>query len=733
MSSVAASQLTRKVTLSELLADGVKHRWLPCLGLFELLALTQSCASVRDGIESPLVWEEVARSWRLVDAENDREATPGADPPPWRSICMFHEKMWHAWRGSPTSMRLNLREELRRQRIADLDVLIVTFIAGEDAFALGHANGVVSIWELCRDEYQLVGSSAGSAAPNSIGSTLQDGSALPSPQSPVSPGSGAAEDDGSPSERHTFQARGADTSNSRSPTAWDGRTGDHPRSPLATPKSSPAYGAAGRPGVTSRSSSLNPRVLGVFHTVRSDDVEDLAVWPPAVSEPSATALGHSIWLAAAVGATAFVWQSAGDTTAAWETGRQVGFSTRALTQWKFRGALRHSRLFNTRHHFIVSVRLGTCATGSAACNAVTISDDCWLRAWQFGASEDGCADGTLIWQLAVGDARQAVVAILSRPPSADHIGDVLALARADRRTLQFYDYDSGKEAAQPVDGVWPRGSSSMPQAATYDTSGLKAFFSSITEAGNGALTCVDLASRLADAAAFDSDTAVAAASEAVAGSADVEDGCLSKVLGPLSGKGRVLRMAVAVPPADAIVAVVQESLAGPVDLMEVWEREKAFGEVQVAAASCEPLVCASPLPPGCGSEGSTPALPTTACFRTKVPHAFANPRLVGVGGRRMILLDPSVVAMHGELRLLEWRHLKAPARGAKTAARVQATGGLCGGACMNPSTSSRRVVATDAAVASQSESSCSSCWGFFRAMLRRVLGRRCPSQLGHQA
>jgi len=207
--------------------------------------------------------------------------------------------------------------------------------------------------------------------------------------------------------------------------------------------------------------------------------------------------------------------------------------------------------------------------------------------------------------------------------------------------------------------VWPIVRNSMPQTVAYDRSlnGARpiALFSSITEAGDGALARVDLAVSTSpsldregvavpSSVALDYVSVLAPAASAVGVRSipSVTPPRVSPVVGPLAGPGRVLRQALAVPSAGVYVALVQEG--DPMDVLEVWDRQAVLGDV----ASYED---SEHVEKRCTSSGS---FKTTAHFRARVPAFLGNSRFVAMGGRRLILLDPTAILSSGELRILEW-------------------------------------------------------------------------------
>lgn len=581
-----------------LLVHGVAHRWLPYLRSREICSLLTSSRVMREVAEEPSVWEEIARSWHFMNldlypavAGSVCPATPSSgtklcglspasvDPLPWRRFCHQQEKLWHAWRGAPTPLRLDVRQELRHQRLSDLDVLLVEFLAGEEALVFGHSNGAVSTWELYQTEAD--GASPG-VDPAPAGDPL---SFFPSPSS----GSG----------------------------------------------SRPAAPAAGRETPSkSGASRLQARILGVFQTSRKYDVHDLAVWPAASAQPSSLLFGHKVQLAAAIGPTAFIWESGdGDVAEAvasddWSPSVHAR-PTSALKSWRFRGALRHAELLASEHHIVWTVRLSGVLHG-ACCHAVTVGEDGVLRGWRL--EERYGSDALCLWQHPVGDARQVVTAVLSLDLPCPAVA---AVARADRRSLELVGMEAG-EVVRTVHNVWPAVGESLPQTAAFDTSRLLALFSSITDRGSGAVTCFDLC-----AVASAHGEAELCYEQAAPPSAPR----MAKASTALAGTSRVLRLVLPVPAADACLAVVlEQSAKGSLEVLEVWERFVSLGEV-----------------------------PGSARYRGRVPRTAANPRLVAVGGRRLALLDPRAFLHSGELRLLEWRPVEAPdpqeGRGSGSSAR----------------------------------------------------------------
>lgn len=568
-----------------LVREGLTHRWVPLLRHAEISRAIATCRIFRDSVGASVIWQEVARVWHCAPGAADLPSpgpsgssgaaagSAGAGAAPWRLLCARHERLQEAWCGSPVAFRLNVRQELRRQKLEDLDVLIVEFLAGEEGLVLGHSRGAVSIWEIV----------------------------------PVVPTSATA-------------------------------TCSH--SCVGGPSPSPA---------------LEARVTGVFQTSRRHDVQDLAVSPPPAAQPAALLLGGSIFLAAAVGANAYIWESAGTP--------QAGKDTAVLAAWELRATLRHSRLFPAPHHGVWSVRLceGFVRGSDGACGkprrAATMGEDGVFRAWLFGGNVG--MEGQVIWQHSAGDARQVVTALLGAG------GDVAVVARADQRCLHLWDTASGK-ALETVCGAWPSGAGSLPQSAALDSGGSVAIFSSITDAGDGALTLVDLSEVGGPVADAMDDEGYSTDEPGWLGEGPTPQQQMARpvlrVESPLAGPGRVLRLAIPVPVAGALVAVVYEGDASVV--LEVWERDAALNG-------------------GPSSLG--------ARFRGRVAPLFGNPRLVAVGGRRLVLLDPTTLRSQGELRLLEWRPRPLAAAGT---AGGGAAGSTRSGTTASPGGPLRRRVST---------------------------------------
>lgn len=544
----------------DLSLEGLASHWVPCLGSADIASLQCVCCKLQGVINTPAIWKELARVWRYTDGLVQGRGLEV----PWRNICELHEHLWHAWRGAPVSVRLGVREELRHQKIADLEVLMVEFLAGEDAMVLGHSGGVISAWELYTSEVQSSFSCMSE-------SKLEDRRLVFNPSD----------------VRRIFQE--AQTP-SRSPSGVQ-----ETRTPPPSPWSSGA------------TQGLTSKVLGIFQTSRKHDIQDLCVSPSPASQPSALLLGESIWLAAAVGPNAYIWESTGLP----ERDRPAA----ALESWAHRATLSHSKLFPAAHHAVMTVRL----RGGQTPHAVTVGEDGVLRAWSIGGCNNG-SEGSVLWQHDVGDSRQAVVALVASSslyiPGNNPVGSIVAVARADERCLQLFHADTG-EVVETVLDVWPAASGSLPQAAAYDTGSPLALFSSITETGDGTLARVDL--KLPGVQEVRAAPEVAPATVCCSSASRV-----AQVVGTLAGHGRVLRVAVSVPAAHVLVAVVDEGNAAGV--LEVWESLVALGNE-------------------CG----------VPCFRRRVQHLLGNQRLVAVGGRRLIMLDPVAFSSRGELRVLEWR------------------------------------------------------------------------------
>jgi len=482
---------------------------------------------------------------RCVDASGDWAAIAftrcvryPADPPdppirPWRVVCGLHERLWDAWRGTPHLHQVTVCDELRHDGLSNLDVLIVEFLAGEDAIVLGHSHGHLSVWEF------------------------------------------------------------------RSPRPQDGET------------------------------ALDAFVLGTLQTSGSFDVQDLHVCPSAASEPFALMLGRSVWLAAAVGPAVYIWESAGCA----RKGRQAA----ALKDWTPRGALRHAPLFPRAFHTVWAVRL--CEANHEWRIALTVGEDGVLRGWRCGHGDTG----TLAWQCDVGDARQVIVSPLSPPSQGDGRG-LAAVARADHRSLQLLDVDTG-EVTDSIHGVWPDVTGSLPISATCSTCANVVLFSSITERGDGALCGIDLRTRL-DASRGQPWAVSKKGGPCICTAWDCDARWetsqmeVEPIVGSLAGPGRVLCFALPVPAVQAIVAIISDGT--PSKSLEVWESSAVRG---------------------LGFGG--------ACFRGKVPSFAGNSQLVAVGGRRIVLLNPRALLEKGKLNVLEWRsrrrsaELAVPSRGTR--------------------------------------------------------------------
>lgn len=534
------------------LEDGLAQSWVPLLNYAEITSVLGTCRSTRKAVDHPAVWQGVATAWLCVhgDVYGDGRGGDSGDGVLWRKVCAQHELVKRAWRGSPTTVKLNVQEELRSQRLEDLEVLLVEFIAGDEGLALGHTKGAVSIWQI--DEAAAFGDSSPAS------------SSFPTPQA---------------------------------------------------------------------------RVAGVFKTSRRHDVQDLAVAPPAAAQPAALLAGRSVWVAAAVGANAYVWEC---------TGRACSGqpASAALTTWELRATLRHTGHFSASHHGVFMVRItgspspcgeGTEGTGCAA----TVGEDGVLRMWRFGG--DTGLEGEILWQHDVGDARQVVVCLLGRAG-----GEITAVARADQRTLQLFRTATG-EALETIGDVWPNQMGCLPQSAAFDAGNNMALFSAITEGGHGSLAGVDLTGFMHGSSKR--QTSMSMDMSAPAGHEDQEvevdpvargapTGPLAEhefsdhlgeptkvraIEGPLARKGRVARMVVPVSAAGVLLAVVHEG--EPSVLLEVWERSTALTGGHLANPS----------------------------YRGRAASLLCNQRLLAVGGRRVIVLDPSALKVQGILRVLEWR------------------------------------------------------------------------------
>lgn len=501
--------------------------WVPFLRQAEICRVLETCAGLRSMVDVPQFWHRVAQAWQCIPEGVSfcSNHVAGLQSVQWRKVCMRHDQLQRAWRGSPVEHRMSLREELCSQQLQDLDVMLVEFLAGDEGFAFGHRKGCVSIWHLVPAE------------------------------------------------------------------------------------------VAGQPP--------QARVAGVFHTTKRYDVQDMAVSPPAAAQPTALLTGRSIWLAAAVGASAYIWESG-------EASPNQPAAT-VLATWNLRATLRHSDHFTAEHHGVWTVRIcdgvepNSCRE-DASRRAITVSDDGFFRAWSFGGVAG--LEGELLWQLHVGDCRQVSIALLG--PA----GGIVALARADRRSLELFDSRDGV-AVETFSDVWPQGAGFMPQTISYDTWSLWALGSSITTSGDGTLAFMDLAG------CMPASLPAGVTKELPAEKKPSQ--CTHQLEGPLAGLGRVLALAVAVPAAGVLLAVVQQDHGKVV--LEVWDR----------AAVLE----------GCGLQ--------SPFFRGRVPTLMGNRRLVAAGGRRLFLLDPSAVKSRGEIRLFEWRSRPPPRPSSPRAASAVST------------------------------------------------------------
>eukprot|EP00927_Polykrikos_kofoidii_P040006 TRINITY_DN34283_c0_g1_i1.p1 TRINITY_DN34283_c0_g1~~TRINITY_DN34283_c0_g1_i1.p1 ORF type:complete len:722 (-),score=93.09 TRINITY_DN34283_c0_g1_i1:182-2347(-) len=665
---------------NDLLADGVVHRWLQWLGVSDAVVLRQSCKRFHDGLQCPQLWEEAAWSWRctrcLTMQQRRGGTTATSEPFPWRRLCMVHDRLWRSWRGSPKFLRIDLKDELRGQRIANQEVNIVEFLAGDDAIVFGHSHGEVSLWELLRPEgrghmetrslkAQVLG-----VFHTMRSHDVQDLNVWPSP-----------------GEHPSALTMGCNV--------WlAAAVGPNVFVWESCRDASSGVNCVSDGNITSDNGAESTRL-----TNSSSDARDV-LDSPRSSAAAGLRWGH-VHDESAAGAIYSGKENVSGTSNS--TGRSTPGSP--LTAWTFRGTLRHSTLFASSHDSVWTVRLGNCGLPVAGCRrAVTISEDRILRSWSLASDNipaDGCLDGTLLWQYEVGNARQAVVCILPAVQtlsavtadasegsrlafftstvgssvncergdtegvhdlfaditSVDHAPSLertatVALARADNRTLELFNLETGV-VLESIRDVWPSIASSLPQTASYDASGSLALFSSITSAGDGAVACLNLggtesividdATGAVSQATYEIPSPMAAVASATATSSSPRSH-RSRWVSPLAGPGRVLQMAIPVQGVDVLVAIVQES--DSTDWLEVWETHSALG---LSESSDVSKVCKSTL-----SRATSRDIPCPI-WRRRVPNFYSNPRLVAVGGRRVVLLDPSALLNVGELQVLEWR------------------------------------------------------------------------------
>lgn len=537
------------------------------LSVVEALCLSQCSQALKEQVDTPIVWRNVlqglmrARHLRPTAADDTKFRAEGGS---WRSVCCMYEQLWHAWRGSPSLHRLDIRAELQRHRLADLDPLQVIFLT-PDVLAIGHSKGAVSLWELVKLDAENDSRSFPDA---------------PSPYGhPVSP---------PPSLGQLFP------------------TDSQERSPVSSTPSTASLSKLSSPNCPTRCSA---QVLGIFQTTTRFEVQDLTVYPPAAAEPAAVLLGQDLWLAAAVGPHAFIWQCENDSLHPMDPSDK-------FKNWSFRGTLSHSRYFSHNHHVVWSVRIGG-GVGRQR-QLITVGEDCLLRAWSVGAGDK--LEGELLWQQEVGDARQAVAEIM--PWQTTRCGSAAVVARADTRTLQAFDMDSGRLLGV-VDTVWPGVNNVLPQTATLDSSCLSGMFSSMTSDGDGLLKHIDLEP-------FVRQLQAQAQAEAVLRWDAERD---STELKTMAGDSRVPRLLLSVPAADILVAIVSECQR--VEILEIWERRRILHQCMDSMGV---------------QNGNGPRL-----YRGRGRSFWGNPKLMTVGGNSIVLLDPSLFTRKGELMLLEWR------------------------------------------------------------------------------
>eukprot|EP00746_Dinoflagellata_sp_MGD_P020945 gnl/MRDRNA2_/MRDRNA2_14883_c0_seq1.p1 gnl/MRDRNA2_/MRDRNA2_14883_c0~~gnl/MRDRNA2_/MRDRNA2_14883_c0_seq1.p1 ORF type:complete len:582 (-),score=83.12 gnl/MRDRNA2_/MRDRNA2_14883_c0_seq1:6-1553(-) len=478
--------------------------------------------------------------------------------PDWRFICAHHERIGSAWRhGSPVLQRLTLREELRMHELSDLEAVSITFLSGGDAFVIGHTHGVLSLWNVST----VLGA-------NSFLTQPPSDAHLP----PV------------PSDSHADRERSDSDLSGRSRKLSD---------------------------VGIDTSGLQAHVIGVFKTCWSFDVHDVAVAPSVVAHPSTVHLGRSVWIAAAVGPSVFIWESINP----YEKGKALG-------AWELRATLKHSKLFRTEHEMVWSVKL--CESCPEQRRAITCGEDAALRVWRFDESEP-----IVLWEMSIGNPRQAIVCFLPGPPSwSEPDSDVhsrfnnaeeakeslfVAVARADRRSLEVLNADAGTHVVKELQ-AWSREEDSLPQAGVFDPKALTALFSSVTQSLGGILSFLDLSPVIGNEGCDE---------------ASIRPCLLREGAGAFTAAGRVVCGAFPVPVAQMLVAIVREDTSKV--YLEVWDRMAALAPAR-----------------GLGRPHAT--------ARLQVHSYLGNPRnLLAIGGNRVALLDPSEFLSSGQLRILEWK------------------------------------------------------------------------------
>mmetsp|Transcript_10305 Transcript_10305/g.23233 ORF Transcript_10305/g.23233 Transcript_10305/m.23233 type:complete len:529 (-) Transcript_10305:85-1671(-) len=386
---------------------------------------------------------------------------------------------------------------------------------------------------------------------------------------------------------------------------------------------------------TKEKSPYDAWVLGSFRMCRKYDVLSLSAATASTQPREATEtetavaargadLEEEVWLALSSGPVCVVVECSGAVSGPW-----VPPVCRAV--------LDHLPFLPRSDDEIFTVLL---TRVGAVWRVLTVAEDGVLRVWELqkhrskeacneavAATEDGWSQ-CLLWNLDIGDARQMRMSVL--PAASPESRTLVAVARCDHLRLELLDLATGTKQGQ-AEQVWPQ--DAMPQTIVFDTLGFRALCSSLTSSGVAVSKVVAIGEHPLEDAARDGLAA-----------AEGEADC------PFSGVGRRLALALPVPAADVVIALV--GLGGSHLLLEVWEGSDVFGGEE-----------------RCGR----------ACFRTRVPSTSVSSGLVAAGGCRLILLDPVALLTQGELRILEWSHLSPKLSPAEKAAeggcRKSAAGG----------------------------------------------------------
>lgn len=430
--AMSSERLAKQVAIENFLDEVGAQSLILHLTVGDLVSLLQCSCVVKQQVDVSDIWSGFAQKRFLRGPSSTLYGTSGVH---WKAVCLFYDKLWHSWHGGLVPRRLRAAGELSQpscagRSLACLRLLQVVFI-NPRVLAIGHSEGVVSIWLLSSSEHVRPYSSMQHCLKADSG--LQHKLLRPPLSKYVPPSFSQSLEGGEP---------------------W------HHACP---------------PPISSHPMA---QVIAVLHTSEVHDVSDLVTYPVAAAEPAALLLGRTVWLAAAVGTQVFVWRSINS-----EAGCDPGD---VFSNLRLHGIVDHSIVFFSQRDEVRKVRID-CSVSSQQ-YVVTAGEDGVLRSWHLGSSCIG-EDTNLIWQQFVGDCRQVVFEIL--PLAIEPYRSVVLLARADIRSFQVVDTVTGSMLSVLRD-VWPAVAESLPQSAAFDLWRPSALFCAITNEGNGVLSHVDL-------------------------------------------------------------------------------------------------------------------------------------------------------------------------------------------------------------------------------------------------